>query len=151
MFSFAKKAALSIALAATALTSAAPASAQDFRRHRGGGDATGTAIAAGIIGLAVGAIIVSSTNRNRDRDRDRRFSDRRYYNNGYVYNNGYNNGYPQPYRGGYYGGTYDRNGYPQGSYDPYGYQRRGYRDGGNTNRGYDRHDDDHDRDGWRGN
>ncbi len=70
-----KKAGLGIAMAATALTAAAPADAQRwggyYGRHRGG-DATASALLGGIVGLGVGAAIASS-NRNR------------YYDRGYYY------------------------------------------------------------------
>lgn len=136
---FFKKATLATALAATALTSASPAMADSYRRHRGGGDTTGAAIAGGIIGLALGAIIVSSASNRNDRYADRGWR----------------------YRDGYYwdrsGRRYDRDGRPCDD-DNY-YARRGYRDGygyrdGNGYRdadryrdgdGYDRRDDDDDR------
>lgn len=103
-----KKAAFATALAATALTSAAPAMARDTY-HRGG-DKTGTAIAVGVVGLALGAIIASSAN---DRHRDRYYRDGRYYDQGGRYDDyrGYD------YRDGRYNNNYDR-GY---------YDRRGYR------------------------
>lgn len=108
-----KKAALASALAATTLASASPAMARDSYYHRDNGNTAGAAIAGGIIGLALGAIIASSDN---DRDHDRRYRnyDRRYNNNGYYYG-----------RDGY---RYDRDGYRynrdgwRGDYD-----RRGYR------------------------
>ncbi|MFS0773330.1 hypothetical protein [Sphingomonas sp. 1P08PE] len=91
-----KKAGLGVALAATALTAAAPADAQRWRgRHyyRGaGGDAAAGAILGGIVGLGVGAAIASS---NRPR----------YYDRGYYYD-----APPPPppvYRGGGYGYYYD--------------------------------------------
>jgi len=71
--------------------------------HHHGNDA-GVAIAAGVVGLALGAALASDSGH------------RGYYNSGY-----YNNGY---YDGGYYGRSYDR-GY--GYYDGgYGYYDRGY-------------------------
>ncbi len=136
MVTFAKKATLALALAASALASAAPAMADPYyggyRHHEGGGDTAGAAIAGGIIGLALGAIIASSGNHHRD------YNERRYdgayrgqpswngqvYNND-GYNNGYNNQYDQRYRGGYQQG-YSRDGYPQRN-DGY-YERRGYRE-----------------------
>ena len=76
-----KKAGLGLALAATAVTAAAPPEAQrwggGYRGYHRGGDTAGAAILGGIVGLGVGAAIASS---NRDR----------YYDRGY-------------YRGGYYG------------------------------------------------
>lgn len=69
-----KKAGLGIALAATALTAAAPAEAQRWGgyRHRGGGDVAAGALLGGIVGLGIGAAVASS---NRDR----------YYDRGYYY------------------------------------------------------------------
>ena len=72
MTSIFTKTSLALALGATALTVAAPAEAQRYGGHRGHGDG-GTAIIAGIAGLAIGAAIVSSS-RHRD---DRRYDDRR--------------------------------------------------------------------------
>lgn len=83
MNGFMTKAVLGATLAATALTAtAAPAEAQ---RYRGGyyghgyhhhGDATGAAVAGGIVGLALGAAIASS---DRPRYYDRGYSYDRYY------------------------------------------------------------------------
>ncbi len=70
-----KKAGLGIALAATALTAAAPAEAQRYRGYRHynrGGDAAAGALLGGIVGLGIGAAIASS---NRGR----------YYDRGYYY------------------------------------------------------------------
>ena len=114
MKSFLTRTVLSTAVAATALASATPAMADPYYgRHRGNGDATGAAIAGGIIGLALGAIIVSSS---RDNDRDRYDGNRSYQRNhqGYYRNrDGYrydNDGRPYGYdRGGYNG--YDNNGW----------------------------------------
>ncbi|MFA6117012.1 MAG: hypothetical protein WC729_23640 [Sphingomonas sp.] len=87
-----KKAGLGVALAATALTTALPADAQRYRRYRHD-DGTGTAIVAGIAGLAIGAAIASSS-----RDRDRYYRQRGYdpyYDDGYYRSHGYypNDGY----------------------------------------------------------
>jgi hypothetical protein len=144
MVTAAKKATLALALAASALASATPALADPYyggyRHHDRGGDTAGAAIAGGIIGLALGAIIASSSNHHR-RDYDERRYDGAYRGqpswNGQVYNNGYNGGYQgqydQRYRGGYQQG-YSRDGYPQGN-DGY-YERRGYRE----NQGRDNQD-----------
>ncbi len=122
------KAVLGVSLAATALTAAAPADAQRYRRyHRGGGDVAAGAVLGGIVGLGIGAAIASS-NRNR-------YYDRGYYDRGYGYNgyNGYNDGYVydrrydrrqlrqarRAYRNGYRDGYY---GAPRGYYG----QPRGY-------------------------
>lgn len=73
MNGFMKKIGLAVALGATALTAAAPAEAQRWRGGWGGGyrhydrDNGGTAIVAGIAGLAIGAAIASNRN---DRYRD---------------------------------------------------------------------------------
>ncbi|MFG6283813.1 hypothetical protein DC429_02450 [Arthrobacter sp. TPD3018] len=76
MNGFFKKAGLGVALAATALTAAAPADAQRWGgyRHynRGGGDAVAGALIGGVLGLGIGAAIASS---NRPR----------YYDRGYYY------------------------------------------------------------------
>ena len=119
------KAALALALGATALTVAAPADAQRYGGYRHN-DGTGTAIVAGIAGLAIGAALASSNNRRdgyyedrgyydqrgydqyrhyhrhhwHDRDRDHRWDDRdgrdSYYNGGGGY---YGNGYQEGYQG----------------------------------------------------
>ena len=104
-----KKTVLGVAVGATALATATPAMADDYRyrRHH---DNTGAAVAAGIAGLAIGAIIASG-----DRyDRYDRY-DRRYY-NGY-YNQGYYPNYTYYYpnyaytNGGWYNGYRYNDGY----------------------------------------
>jgi len=116
MVSILKRAGLSVALAATALVSAVPAEAHD-RYWRRGNDVAGPAIAAGVLGLAVGAAVASSNRPRRDVYYDGYYDgyyDRGYHNRGY-----YDRGY---YDRDYY---YDRGYYaPRGYY--YGY--RGYRD-----------------------
>ena len=114
---FLTKAVLGTTLAATALTAAAPADAQRYRRwHHRGGDGTGAAIAGGIVGLALGAAIASS---NNDRyDRDRYYSSRGYradYDDYYYRERGY---YPTD---GYYAYRYrDYNSCRvERRYDPY--------------------------------
>jgi hypothetical protein len=133
------KAVLGVTLAATALTAAAPADAQRWRRNRGGGDVAAGAVLGGIVGLGIGAAIASS---NRDRFYDRRFRGGGYYDRGFGYNrfNGYNDGYVydrrferrrarqarRAYRNGYRDGFY---GQPRGYYGaPRGYYgaARGY-------------------------
>ena len=82
-----KKAGLGAALAATALTAAAPADAQYYRgyRHHDGIGSGGAAVLGGIVGLGLGAAIASSNNN--------RYYDRGYYNGP----RGYYDGYPQSY------------------------------------------------------
>jgi len=63
MNKFMQKAGLGVALAATALTAAAPAEAQRYRRYYH--NDAGPAIVAGIAGLAVGAALASSADRDR--------------------------------------------------------------------------------------
>lgn len=119
MHSMLKKAGLGVALAATALTTAAPAEAQRYGGHyRGyrGHDNGGAAIVAGIAGLAIGAAIASDRN---DRYRDRYYEDRGYpvdYDRGYYSSHGY---YPDD---GYYAYSY-RSRYPhcyvERRWDPY--------------------------------
>ena len=113
-----RKAALGAALGAAALTASTPAMADRYYGYRHhDGDATGAAIAGGVIGLALGAAIASS---NNDRYYDRGYYDRGYYpryRSYYVYRD-----YPRyyrPYRDdwrrhewrehrGYYGDRYRR-------------------------------------------
>lgn len=91
------KAVLGATLAATALTAAAPADAQRYRRyHHRGDDGTGAAIAGGIVGLALGAAIASSSNDRYARDsyyRDRGYradyDDYYYRERGYYPTDGY--------------------------------------------------------------
>lgn len=117
-----RKLVLGTALAASAVTAAAPASARDYYGHRSG-DGAAVAVGAGIIGLALGAAIASS-NHHRDYDdyryrRNRHHHDRRDYER-----EGYRGGqYDQRYYGnGYNGGAYYNgyNGY-NGGYGGYGY------------------------------
>ena len=78
---------LTAAVAASVLAPLASASADEWRhgrdrwdhrhyRHDGGGNNVGVAIGAGVVGLAVGALIANSAN-PADVD-DRRYEDRRY-------------------------------------------------------------------------
>jgi hypothetical protein len=108
MRKFITKLGLGAALAATALTTAAPADAQryGYRGYRGyhRGDSTGAALLGGIVGLGVGAAIASNANR---RYYDRGYYDRGYYGPGPGYSRGYYDDYYRPrcwteYRG-YYG------------------------------------------------
>ena len=131
MTSIFTKTALGAALAATALVSATPASAHDYygeREH--GGDTAGAAIVGGVIGLALGAIIASSSNHHQDRAR----YDRRYYNRGYNSGGYYNHG-----QAGYYNSN--NNGY----YNSYSNDYNGYNNGYNESRGYYGNQDDYHR------
>jgi hypothetical protein len=105
-----KKSAIAAGLAATALVSTTPAMARDW--HRGGNDTAAIAIGAGILGLAVGAIAASSSDRHRD---------------GYYTSN-------WSYRDGYYwdsdGRRYSRDDYDRYRRDPRGYYGNGYYDRG---------------------
>lgn len=76
------KAALGLGALASVGMMAAPAQAQSYYHHRD--NDAGVAVAAGIVGLAIGAAIASSNH-------DRRYDyDRRYYNDhGYYPQNGY--------------------------------------------------------------
>ncbi len=121
-----KKTVLATALAASALASSTPALADPGRGHRGG-DGAGPAIALGIFGLALGAIIASSGNRHHDAD-DGYYS--RNPREGWVW------------RDGCYwdrqGHRYDRDGRPTDRDGDDGYYRRGYGDprGGDPRGGY---------------
>lgn len=99
MANFVKKAVLGTVLGASVLTAVAPtAEAQRYRRyHR---DNTGTAIVAGIAGLAIGAALASDRGGygyyDRRYDYDRRF----YRNRGYYPSDGYYyRDYQRRYRG----------------------------------------------------
>ena len=104
-----KKIGLAVALGATALTAAAPAEAQRYRGYGGGyrhydRDNGGTAIVAGIAGLAIGAAIASNRNDRyrdeyyRDRGYNYNYDDNYYRSHNYYPNDGY---YAYQYRGGY--------------------------------------------------
>lgn len=124
-----RKIALAVALGASALAVAAPAEAQRYGNYRSR-DNGGTAVLAGVAGLAIGAALASRAD-NRD--------DSYYYDQGYdgpiVY-------YPQVYDGyrdgGYPGYNYYR-GYSGGGYNGYyrggGYDRRRGHDGRGDHRG----------------
>ena len=122
---FFKKLVLGGALAASALTAAAPASAQYYNgyRHHHDNDA-GVAIGVGILGLAVGAAIASGSQRHYDRGYDYRSYSYNGYNgyNGYDGYNRYNgyNGYDRPYAYNYdtYRRSYRRC-FTQRSFDDY--------------------------------
>lgn len=105
MNKFLTKAVLGTTLAATALTAAAPADAQRYRRWHRGHDDTGAVLAGGIVGLALGAAIASSSN-------DR-------YNRDYYYRS---RGYRADYDDYYYR---ERGYYPPDGY--YAYRYRDYR------------------------
>ncbi len=97
-----RKAVLATALAASALTSVSPAMARGYggwgngyrhHRHHGGDDAA-IAIGAGIVGLAIGAMVAAGShdrNNARYRDRDYRndgsYNDQ-YYRDGWKYRDG---------------------------------------------------------------
>ena len=112
MNSMMKKIGLAAALGATALTAAAPAEAQRWRGGYGGGyrhydhDNGGTAIVAGIAGLAIGAAIASNRNDRyrddyyRERGYDRNYDYNYYQSHNYYPNDGY---YAYRYRDQYRG------------------------------------------------
>ncbi len=113
-------AALTIAGSVAAV--AGPAQAEPYRyynRHKGNNNDAGIAIAAGIVGLAIGAAVASSGSNKRNSSY--------YYDNGYqqqgyagAYGNSYyGDGYQQPY----YGGGYNNAPYSYGQ-DRYAYAPR---------------------------
>lgn len=132
---FFRKATIAAALAATALATTTPAMARDY--HRGNDNTAAVAIGAGILGLAVGAIVASSSNR------DDRYSDQGYYADSY-YGPAYTTSWS--YRDGYY---WDRDGrrHSRDEYQRY-HQSHDRRDG--NYRDNNRHDDRRDGDYRRG-
>jgi len=144
-----KRYGLAAALAAGTFTAATSAEARDRGRHHGDGDEAAAIIGAGIVGLAIGAMIA-------DRDDDY-YYDRSYYRHrryvsvsgypGYYY---YYDGYPNRYyRDRYYGRYYGR--YYSNRWDR-GYDRvdRWYGRGrGDYDRRYYRRDYRGDRRRWR--
>lgn len=128
MTKFIKKSVLATALAATALAGSAPAMADGYYGgYHHGGDGTGAAVAAGIFGLALGAILVSSAH-HHDRYDDRVYVDRRYYPAPYVEQRWvWHDGYYWDHEGNRYGRDGRYYGYGDG-----GYARRDWdhRDGG---------------------
>ena len=118
-----KKAALGAALIASATMAAAPAEARD-RWYGRNHDRTGTAIVAGVAGLAIGAALASCSRGN-------------YYDRGYY--NSYPRGYYYPQQSYYY-----YNSYPRGYY--YDNYTRRYRDRYRYERKHRRGHRNHD--GW---
>jgi hypothetical protein len=128
MTNFLTKGVLAATLAATAVT-ATPAMARDY--HRGNGDDAAIAIGAGIVGLAIGAIIAGSNKHDRY-DSRYHVRDGWYYDQGSYYNRSghrysrddwqrrYGARYDRRYRnnGQEY---YNRRGYDDGDYGRYGY------------------------------
>lgn len=117
---FATKAVLGATLGATALTVAAPADAQRYRYWHRDRDRGGTAVVAGIAGLAIGAALASNANNRWERDRWYRDRGFRYdYDDYYYRSRGY---YPMD---GYYAYRYRDYGECriERRYDPY-YGRR---------------------------
>ena len=108
-----KKTALGAALAATALASTTPAMARDT--HRGNDNTAAVAIGAGVIGLALGAIIASSDSGRDDG----------YYRTSYAYGPAYTAGWY--YRDGYY---WDRDGHRHSREEYSRYHRSGNARGG---------------------
>src|ERR1700741_1362180 len=80
-----------VSLAVGAATLAASAAPAEARRYYRGDDDTGVAIAAGVVGLAIGAALASSSGDRYYRggyyDRDYRYRDR--YDDDYYYDRGY--------------------------------------------------------------
>ncbi|MCX7863504.1 MAG: hypothetical protein N2423_00480 [Novosphingobium sp.] len=79
------KAVAAATLAATVLVATAPAMARDIYRDGRGGETAAIAIGAGIVGIALGAIIASSKKRDRWDDRYH-VGGGWYYNDNYYYN-----------------------------------------------------------------
>jgi hypothetical protein len=123
-----KKASLALVLGASVLTAASPAEAQRYGGGYRGRDNGGTAVVAGIAGLAIGAALAS--NGDRGRYYDRGYDDRIIYDAPYYYDGG------PLYRPGY-GGYYEQRGYYRDDRRGYyGYDRRGGDRGRGYNHGY---------------
>ncbi|WP_156841048.1 hypothetical protein [Novosphingobium aquimarinum] len=129
-----KKGILATTLAATALVPMTPAMARDYYRDRGDNTAA-IAIGAGVVGLALGAILSSSNKRDR-------YDDRYYVRDGWYYNEGqYYNREGRRYSRDDWQRRYDRNW--RGQRDDRNWRdQRDWRDG----RGGDRYDYGRDRD-----
>lgn len=113
---------LALALGATAIVASAPAQAQRYNgrgSYHGRDNGAGTAIVAGIAGLAIGAAIASSSRRS---DRD-------------VYARDSYQEYPQAY----YQDGYDRNDYRSYDRDSYRAYDRGYARDCTVRRAWDRY------------
>ena len=131
-----KKSVLATTLAATALVTTTPAMARDY--HRGGDDKAAIAIGAGIVGLAIGAIVAGSNKRDR-------YDDRYYVRDGWYYDQGYyynrqGSRYDRRDWQRRYGDRYDRRyrdrHQDRDYYNRRGYGGRSYNDGYNGRYGY---------------
>jgi hypothetical protein len=126
-----KKGILATTLAATALVPMTPAMARDYYRDRGDNTAA-IAIGAGVVGLALGAILSSSNKRDR-------YDDRYYVRDGWYYDEGqYYNRQGQRYSRNDWQRRYDHNRGDNRNWR----DQRDWRDG----RGGDRYDYGRDRD-----
>ena len=119
-----KKSAIAATLAATALATTTPAMARDY--HRDNNNTAAVAIGAGIIGLAVGAIVASSNDHNDRYESRYQVRDGWYYRDGYYYNRS-GARYDRADWQRRYGDRYDNRGYNnrRGQQSQY-YYRRGY-------------------------
>ena len=122
---FIKNSVIAATLAATAMVTSSPAMAQSYRNND---NTAAIAIGAGVIGLAIGAIVGSSNNRDRYDDRYH-VRDGWYYNDGYYYNrsgNRYNRSdWERRYNNNRSYRHDDRYENRRGNYGNY-YNRRGY-------------------------
>lgn len=125
-----KNSAIAATLAATALATSSPAMARDY--HRGNDNTAAVAIGAGVIGLAIGAIVASSGNDRNRYDNRYHVRDGWYYNDGYYYNRSGDrykrSDWERRYRNDRSYGNYrhnDRYEHRRGNYGDY-YYRRGY-------------------------
>lgn len=147
-----KKSLLAAGLAAAAFAATTPAMAQNYYRHHD--NSAGVAIGAGILGLAVGAIVASNANHDRYYD-DGGYYDQGGYAPGWSYRDGYywdgsghrfshddyvrrNPGFaPGDRNGGFRGGPDRGPNHGQRGDDHRDDMRRGFdRDGGDFRRGY---------------
>jgi hypothetical protein len=114
-----------ITFGAAVASAAAPAQAEPHRYYGGGYERhhdndAGVAVAAGVVGLALGAALAGSGRDRGDYDRgyyNRGYDNRGYYNRGYAPGYAYGYGYAQPY--GYYAPRYRTCESRRWVYDPY--------------------------------
>lgn len=124
-----KKSVLGSAVGAMALATAVPATAQDYDHYRHRDNGAAVAVGAGVLGLAIGALVASG---HHQRHYDR-YDSQPYYPPSYRYDTG------RWRNGDRYDNRYDYNQRGNDGYDRDGWHRNdGRRGDRNDNRGYRR-------------